>query len=158
NKARRGELVLSLPVGLIRDVAGRAVKHPDQEVRERIEFVFATFLRVKSVDGVVRELRAAGLLLPRRERGRDDGGVIWPRAAGAGYPQLLRPPRLRGPVRHRPTPPRPPRPGRAIAKAPLASGPVAFHGPRQVSGVHYPKHLHDDPGHAARHPPGIRPP
>ena len=49
NKARRGELAMSLPVGLVRDLSGRVVKHPDQEVRERIAFVFTTFLRVRSI-------------------------------------------------------------------------------------------------------------
>ena len=32
NKAHRGELAQSLPVGLVRDLSGRVVKHPDQEV------------------------------------------------------------------------------------------------------------------------------
>src|SRR5262245_50176941 len=35
NKAQRGELALTLPVGLVRDLAGRVVKHPDRAVRER---------------------------------------------------------------------------------------------------------------------------
>src|SRR5262249_4441581 len=64
NKARRGELALSLPVGLVRDLAGRVVLHPDQEVRERIAHVFATFLRVKSLHGVIREFTAQSRLLP----------------------------------------------------------------------------------------------
>src|SRR3954449_4114660 len=51
NKARRGDLAMSLPVGLMRDTAGRVVVHPDQEVRDRIAFVFATFLRVRSIGG-----------------------------------------------------------------------------------------------------------
>jgi len=119
NKARRGELVLSLPVGLIRDVAGRAVKHPDQEVRERIEFVFATFLRVKSVDGVVRELRAAGLLLPRRERGRDDGGVIWRRATVPAICSMLRNPAYAGTFVYGRTRHRPRVPGGPSRKHPL---------------------------------------
>lgn len=42
NKALRGELALSLPVGLVRDLAGRVVFHPDQKVRERVTFVFTT--------------------------------------------------------------------------------------------------------------------
>ncbi|MFI5460465.1 MAG: recombinase family protein [Isosphaerales bacterium] len=44
NKARRGDLAVSVPGGLVRDLSGRVVQHPDQEVRERIAFVFATFL------------------------------------------------------------------------------------------------------------------
>ena len=32
-------------MGLSRDALGRAVKRPDREVQDRIELVFATFLR-----------------------------------------------------------------------------------------------------------------
>jgi DNA invertase Pin-like site-specific DNA recombinase len=96
NKAQRGELALSLPVGLVRDLAGRVVKHPAQEVRERIDLVFATFLRVKSLHGVVRELAAARRLLPRRERGRDDGAVVWRRPTAAAISGLLRNPAYAG--------------------------------------------------------------
>ena len=41
NKARRGELALTLPVGLIRDPLERVVKHPDVEVQGRIALIFA---------------------------------------------------------------------------------------------------------------------
>lgn len=96
NKASRGELALSLPVGLVRDLSGRVVQHPDQEVRERIAFVFATFLRVKSIHGVVREMVAARLLLPRRERGRDDGAIVWRRPTAAAISSMLRNPAYAG--------------------------------------------------------------
>jgi DNA invertase Pin-like site-specific DNA recombinase len=96
NKARRGELALSLPVGLVRDLSGRVAQHPDQEVRERIAFVFATSLRVKSIHGVVREMVAARLLLPRRERGRDDGAIVWRRPTAAAISALLRNPAYAG--------------------------------------------------------------
>jgi DNA invertase Pin-like site-specific DNA recombinase len=96
NKASRGELAVSLPVGLVRDLSGRVVQHPDQEVRERIAFVFATFLRVKSIHGVVREMAAARLLLPRRERGRDDGAIIWRRPTAAAISSMLRNPAYAG--------------------------------------------------------------
>lgn len=96
SKARRGELPLSLPVGLVRDLAGRVVKHPDAEVRERIEFTFATFLRVKSIHGVVREMTAAGLRLPRRERGGNDGAIVWRRPTAAAISTLLHNPAYAG--------------------------------------------------------------
>jgi DNA invertase Pin-like site-specific DNA recombinase len=96
NKARRGELPQSLPVGLIRDLSGRVVKHPDQEVRERIDFVFSTFLRVKSIHGVVREFSGARLLIPRRQRGRDDGMIVWRRPTAAALSSLLRNPAYAG--------------------------------------------------------------
>src|SRR5262252_7157170 len=44
NKARRGELALTLPVGLVRDPLGRVLKHPDLEVQHRLELVFTSFL------------------------------------------------------------------------------------------------------------------
>src|SRR5262249_32086291 len=96
NKARRGELAQTLPVGLVRARAGRVVKPPDQEVRERIALAFATFLRIKSLHGVVRELTAAGLLLPRRVSGRDDGAVVWRRPTAAALAALLHNPAYAG--------------------------------------------------------------
>ena len=96
NKARRGDLALRVPGGLVRDLSGRVVQHPDQEVRERIAFVFATFLRVKSVHGVVREMVAARLLLPRGKRGRDDGTIVWRRPTAAAISSLLHNPAYAG--------------------------------------------------------------
>jgi DNA invertase Pin-like site-specific DNA recombinase len=43
NKAQRGELALSLPVGLVRDVDGMVRKEPNLEVQQRLEVVFSTF-------------------------------------------------------------------------------------------------------------------
>jgi DNA invertase Pin-like site-specific DNA recombinase len=96
SKASRGDLAMSLPVGLVRDLSGRVVKHPDEEVRERIAFVFATLLRVKSIHGVVRDMVAAELQLPRRERGRNDGAIVWRRPTAAAISSLLRNPAYAG--------------------------------------------------------------
>src|SRR5262245_41725204 len=74
NKAQRGELALSLPVGLIRDSLGRVLKHPDQEVQNRLAFVFTTFLQVKAACQVVRRFNDHDLLLPRKDR---FGDLIW---------------------------------------------------------------------------------
>ena len=65
-------------------------------MRERIDFIFATFLRVKSIHGVVRELASSRLLLPRRERGRDDAAVVWRRPTAAAVSSLLRNPAYAG--------------------------------------------------------------
>jgi DNA invertase Pin-like site-specific DNA recombinase len=119
NKARRGELALSLPVGLVRDLAGRVVKHPDAEVRERIEFAFATFLRVKSLHGVVRAMAAAGLLLPRRERGGDDAAIVWRRPTAAAIARLLRNPAYAGTFAYGRTRSRPRGPAGPSRKQPL---------------------------------------
>ena len=66
NKAQRGELALSLPIGLVRDALGRVLKHPDLEVQARLALVFTTFLRVKAACQVVRCFNDQELLLPRR--------------------------------------------------------------------------------------------
>lgn len=48
-KAERGELALTLPVGLVRDPSGVVVKDPDLAVQERLELVFQTFLSFASI-------------------------------------------------------------------------------------------------------------
>jgi DNA invertase Pin-like site-specific DNA recombinase len=73
-KAQRGELALSLPIGLLRDPLGRVFKHPDQEVQTRLDLVFTTFLQVRSACQVVRHFNDLELLLPRRDR---FGDLVW---------------------------------------------------------------------------------
>jgi DNA invertase Pin-like site-specific DNA recombinase len=80
NKATRGELALTLPVGLVREPHGTVVKDPNREVQERIALVFATFFRVRSASQVLQCLVREDLQLPRRDR---FGDVTWraPRVA-----------------------------------------------------------------------------
>ncbi len=66
NKAARGELALTLPVGLVREPSGRVTKHPNREVQSRIDLLFATVLRVKSISQVVAFCNEQELLIPRR--------------------------------------------------------------------------------------------
>ena len=96
NKARRGELAQTLPTGLVRDLAGRVILHPDLEVRERLAFVFATFLRIRSLHGLVREMVAARLLLPRHPCGRDNLAIVWRRPTAAALSSLLHNPAYAG--------------------------------------------------------------
>ncbi len=44
-KAGRGELALTLPIGLVRDPSGIVVKEPNPEVQERLELLFETCLK-----------------------------------------------------------------------------------------------------------------
>jgi DNA invertase Pin-like site-specific DNA recombinase len=76
NKAGRGELALTLPVGLIRDPLERVLKHPDIEVQGRIALIFETVLRVRSATQVVRSFNENGLLIPRKD---DLGDIVWRR-------------------------------------------------------------------------------
>jgi DNA invertase Pin-like site-specific DNA recombinase len=52
HKAERGDLALSLPIGLVRDQFGKVQKTPDLEVQHRIDLLFATFLRVRMASKV----------------------------------------------------------------------------------------------------------
>ena len=65
-KARRGELELRLPVGLVYDGAGKVVLDPDLAVQEAIRQFFETFRRTASATATVRSFRERSLLFPRR--------------------------------------------------------------------------------------------
>jgi DNA invertase Pin-like site-specific DNA recombinase len=93
NKAQRGELALTLPVGLARDPLGRVVKRPDREVQDRIGLVFATFLRVRSLAKVVRSFNDQNVLVPRRDR---FGDVAWRRPTVASVGTILKNPAYAG--------------------------------------------------------------
>jgi DNA invertase Pin-like site-specific DNA recombinase len=78
NKARRGELGMHPPVGLIRQSDGVIGLDPDAEVQNAIRLVFETFERTGSAIRTVRFFREQGLLFPRRLRtGPDKGELLW---------------------------------------------------------------------------------
>jgi DNA invertase Pin-like site-specific DNA recombinase len=93
SKAQRGELALGLPVGLVRDTLGRVVKRPDREVESRIDLVFATFLRVRSLSKVVRAFNDQDLLVPRRDT---FGDVVWRRPTVSSVGAILKNPAYAG--------------------------------------------------------------
>jgi len=93
NKAQRGELALTLPVGLARDPLGRVVKRPDREVQDRISLVFATFLRVRSLAKVVRSFNDQDLVVPRRDA---FGDVVWRRPTVSSVGAILKNPAYAG--------------------------------------------------------------
>src|SRR3982750_3685417 len=94
NKAARGELRLSLPVGLDRDADGRIVLCPDEQVRHAIERVFALWRRLGSARQVVAELVTDGQRLPRRSVGQRR--VRWARASYGAVHDLLTNPAYAG--------------------------------------------------------------
>jgi DNA invertase Pin-like site-specific DNA recombinase len=74
NKAQRGELELSLPVGLDRDEDARIVLTADEQVRHAIRGVFELWRRHGSARQVVSVLRDEDQRLPRRAVGRGGCG------------------------------------------------------------------------------------
>jgi DNA invertase Pin-like site-specific DNA recombinase len=93
NKAKRGNLALALPAGLVRDPLDRVFKHPDQEVQNRLAMVFDTFLRVRAACQVVRYFNDHDLLLPRRDR---FGDVAWRKPTVAAVLAILKNPAYAG--------------------------------------------------------------
>jgi len=63
-KARRGELLLSLPVGYVHTPDGRVEKHPDQRVQAAIRLVFEKFRALGSARQVLLWFRQEQLPLP----------------------------------------------------------------------------------------------
>lgn len=78
NKARRGELKIPLPVGLVYDPLGRVQLDPDAQVRQSLQMLFDTFARSGSATATVRYFRENQLLFPRRlNRGPAQGELHW---------------------------------------------------------------------------------
>lgn len=114
-KAERGELALTLPIGLVRDPSGVVVKDPNLEVQERLELLFETFLKVRTVAKVMREFNDRGLELPRRDR---HGDLHWARATTSAVAAILKNPAYAGAFVYGRTQLRKPLDGRLPMKAP----------------------------------------
>jgi DNA invertase Pin-like site-specific DNA recombinase len=93
NKARRGELALALPAGLLRREDGAVVKDPDLQVQQSIELVFTTFLELKAASKVVRAFNGHDLRIPRRHRNEE---TIWRAPTLASVVGILRNPAYAG--------------------------------------------------------------
>lgn len=92
-KAQRGDLALTLPVGLVRLPGDVVVLDPDEEVRGRLGLVFSTFARLRSAAAVMRDLAARGLDLPRRDR---HGDLRWTRPTISAVTGILKNPAYGG--------------------------------------------------------------
>jgi DNA invertase Pin-like site-specific DNA recombinase len=78
SKARRGELPVPLPVGLVYDPAGKVALDPDSGVQDALRHLFATFQRTGSARAVVQAFNQEGLLFPARVRsGPRKGELAW---------------------------------------------------------------------------------
>src|SRR5258708_25224808 len=99
NKARRGALKLTLPIGLCYTESDTIVLDPNVQVQATIREVFHSFEHTRSAFATVRHFRQEHLLFPRRVRcGPHHGELVWggvghhdgwrglhhPAAAGAG--------------------------------------------------------------------------
>lgn len=78
NKARRGELGMALPIGLVYDAAGRVVLDPDQQIQGTVRLLFETYRQTQSATATVRRFLREGWTFPRRiRRGIGKGEIHW---------------------------------------------------------------------------------
>jgi len=78
NKARRGELTRSLPVGYVRREDGQVVRDPDRQVQARLRYVFELFDRLRVARQVLVQLVEQKLKIPAKVWGGPcHGKVIW---------------------------------------------------------------------------------
>ena len=78
SKARRGELQMPLPVGLVYDPTGKVVLDPDTGVQQAIRHVFTLFARTGSARATVQQFNTDKLLFPVRIRtGAHKGELAW---------------------------------------------------------------------------------
>jgi DNA invertase Pin-like site-specific DNA recombinase len=97
SKARRGELPMPLPVGLVTDPAGKVVLDPDSAVQDALRHLFATFARTGSARAVVHAFNRDGLLFPSRIRkGPRKGELAWNELAHWRVLRTLHNPRYAG--------------------------------------------------------------
>ncbi|MGH3278871.1 MAG: recombinase family protein, partial [Trebonia sp.] len=97
SKARRGELVMPLPVGLVYDAAGHVVLDPDTAVQGAVRHLFTMFEATGSATAVVKAFRAAGLAFPWRHRkGPRKGETDWQPLLHSTVLHVLHNPRYAG--------------------------------------------------------------
>jgi len=76
-KARRGQLRLALPIGLVYDTRGEVVLDPDAGVGKAIQLLFDTFAATGSAFATVRAFRDQQLTFPGRHRGGPRAGELY---------------------------------------------------------------------------------
>ena len=97
SKARRGELVMPLPVGLVYDAAGHVILDPDTAIQGAVRHLLATFEATGSATSVVKAFNAAGLTFPwRHEKGPRKGEVDWQPLQHSTVLHVLHNPRYAG--------------------------------------------------------------
>lgn len=109
NKARRGELVVAVPAGYLKQPSGQVTLDPDEQAQGVIRLIFDQFDARSTVHGVLRYMIANGVELPVRSKGGTDPGRLqWHPPCRETVRQILRHPKYAGAYRygHRPTDPR----------------------------------------------------
>lgn len=93
NKAERGELFLSVPLGYLKQASGEVIQEPDEQARSMVQLVFDKFAELGSAYAVFRYCTVNNLRLGfRRLRGERIGELEWRPASAARILGILRHP------------------------------------------------------------------
>ena len=96
-KARRGELAVPLPAGLVRRPSGEVTLDPDEQVRAVVRLVFDLFERLGTVGAVLGFLADNHIQLGIRQReGPERGELTWRRPSRASVTNMLHNPAYAG--------------------------------------------------------------
>jgi len=97
NKARRGELQCTLPVGFAYSTEGKPALDPDKQVQQSLYFLFETFRRTGSACAVVKTFHQQDLLFPcRLHKGPRKGCLAWTELVHSRVLEILHNPRYAG--------------------------------------------------------------
>jgi len=96
-KARRGELQIRLPVGLVYEEAGPVRLDPDRQVQDAVRLLLDTFRRTGSAGATFRAFHAQGLRFPcRPAHGPHQGELVWQPLSYSRTLDVLHNPRYAG--------------------------------------------------------------
>jgi DNA invertase Pin-like site-specific DNA recombinase len=136
NKARRGELEMPPPIGLVYLPDGRMGIDPDREIQSALRLVFDTFERTGSALQTVRYFREEHLRFPRRIRGGErKGELLWGQAEHTRIARILHNPRYAGAFVYGRTRTRRRPDGKSVSLQVPPRGMAVFD-PRRASGLH----------------------
>lgn len=97
NKAKRGDLKTTLPIGFVYNSEDRPILHPDKQIQDSIHLFFKTFRESKSAWYTVKLFREHGLKFPRQQRtGLCKGEIIWGPLTHSQTLRILKNPRYAG--------------------------------------------------------------
>lgn len=97
NKARRGELFSSVPMGYVRSPSGGVVFDPDEQVQTVVRLVFSKFEELGAASAVLKYLVEHGIDLGiRQHSGPDRGELTWRRPASSTLINMLHHPMYAG--------------------------------------------------------------
>lgn len=97
NKARKGELRIPVPIGMVYDEMMHVVKDPDMQVQQAVETIFQVYQRQVSALAVVRHFNENNLMFPRKlNHWGDNSPFVWGKIQHHQVVRVLRNPRYAG--------------------------------------------------------------